>query len=79
VPETKKWACAHWCVSPNAGTYTTVSNLEYTLVEGKRQTMEGRFGGLKRGEAAEMKCPLTSGAAVTQGPSTAQFIALRMN
>jgi hypothetical protein len=42
VPETKKWACAHWCVSPNAGTYTTVSNLEYTLVRGKRQTCEGR-------------------------------------
>ena len=29
---TKKWACAHWCVSPNAGKYTTV--LSYSLYAG---------------------------------------------
>jgi hypothetical protein len=38
--ETKKWACAHWCVSPNAGNYTTVLKHEYTPFVGKRQTAQ---------------------------------------
>jgi len=32
------WACAHWCVSPIARYYTTVSKYQYTLGQGKRQT-----------------------------------------
>jgi hypothetical protein len=57
--ETKKWACAHWCVSPRAGNYTTVLNDEYTPFESKRQTAGGAPGGRKNtrtpgtGEALE--------------------------
>ena len=42
--QTKKWACAHWCASPNAGTTQQFSIPEYTLVRRKRQTTEPVLG-----------------------------------
>jgi hypothetical protein len=37
----KKWACAHWCVSPNAGNYTTVLPVIYAAWEQKTNGGEG--------------------------------------
>jgi len=44
LAQTKKWACAHWCASPNAGTTQQFPILEYTLVTRKRQTTETGIG-----------------------------------
>src|SRR5215470_15637659 len=47
-PQTKMWACAHWCASPNAGTTQQYSIDEYTPLARKKQTREG-LGGVADG------------------------------